>query len=645
MKGRQISTYIYIVFLFILIMVSGILGGIIAYHNYKTAEKGVISRLDVALEVAKEQILIQDTAIDHTLSMINNYEDLDLMIETKNYAVLNNLLTLADSQEPGYYLITDENGVILCSDDHPIGTTWELSYLLNSFQKSSNPLHTTEILSAESVNNTSRLFKQSVKIKNKNHNTPVMLQLVIYPIYDGIQLQGALIGGFSLNNNSNLAYDYTKSVPDTYLSVSTNDGLRICSNIDVGDFSYLEGSIQDSDLYETTNKGNRWQGKVYMDGTDNGIVVADPIYNNKNEVIGNIGVGAPTYLFPDLGIQDLLFILMIIILLVAIASFILKYLSYKITAPIRKLQKFSRSITDDDPSPEDIVWNEHFIPVELHELSDDLFTMSQKLISKNFLLEKRVEERTEYLMRTVEDLQEVNQYKSQFLANISHELRTPLNSIIGFASILHDELFGSLNGKQKKYVSVILESGNHLLTLINDLLDMVKTNRHMEKLSLQTLNVADIIETVSLSIMPLLQSKNQELVIDIEPDDYTFTAKWDEKKIRQLLLNLLSNANKFTSENQKIQISLRSLNDEEYSISVIDTGIGISDDLKTKVFLPFEQVNSSFSRNTQGVGLGLAICKNLVDMHQGKIWLEDNPLGGLIVRIILPVHVSQADNK
>ena len=223
---------------------------------------------------------------------------------------------------------------------------------------------------------------------------------------------------------------------------------------------------------------------------------------------------------------------------------------------------------------------------------------------------------------------------------MSHELRTPLNSIIGFASILHDELFGELNEKQKQYIFVILDSGNHLLALIDDILHFVKLDRHVETLSLEEVNVADIIESVSVSVMPLIKSKDQQLVIDIKPEDTGLTAMWDVQKIRQLLLNMLSNAIKFTPENKEICIRFRPVNENAYSISVIDNGIGIEDELKEKVFYPFEQVNSSFTRNYQGVGLGLAICRSLVELHMGKIWLEDNPPTGLVVQVVLPVCPS-----
>ena len=271
--------------------------------------------------------------------------------------------------------------------------------------------------------------------------------------------------------------------------------------------------------------------------------------------------------------------------------------------------------------------------------------MSKKLIAENLILEKRVLERTEYLIHTIDELKEANKCKSAFLANMSHELRTPLNSIIGFASILHDELFGKLNEKQKQYIFVILDSGNHLLALIDDILHFVKLDRHVETLSLEEVNVADIIESVSVSVMPLIQSKDQQLVIDIKPEDTGLTAMWDVQKIRQLLLNMLSNAIKFTPENKEICIRFRPINETTYSISVIDNGIGIEDELKEKVFYPFEQVNSSFTRNYQGVGLGLAICRSLVELHMGKIWLEDNPPTGLVVQVVLPVCPSIPENN
>lgn len=213
MRKKPIAFYIYIAFLFILVLTLGTLGSIIAYHNYKTANKGVLSRLDVALSVAKDQMLIHETAIEQTLAGICNYNDLNALIAGKDYQALDELLKLADKQEPGYYLVVDEHGTILCSADHQTGTEWELDYLLQFFENDTAPLHTTEILSAESVNRASPSFRQSVRLNANTENIPAMLHLVLFPLYDGTRLHGAIVGGFLINNNNTLAHNYTSASP------------------------------------------------------------------------------------------------------------------------------------------------------------------------------------------------------------------------------------------------------------------------------------------------------------------------------------------------------------------------------------------------------------------------------------------------
>lgn len=636
MRNKHVSTYIYAYFILILTLTIGILAILIGYHSTKVAEENVLSRLDIALKVAEDQLTVRDSSIKSLLDEITYYEDIASLIENKDESELNRILLHADAQVAGYYLAVDKNGSILSSQDHLVASRWELHDLLNYFKESREPLYTTEILSENTVSNASANFREKVSLPGQNDSYNIaMVHLIVYPVYDNASLVGALVGGYIMNNSTGLAHNYTKAVSDTYLSIGTTEGLRICSNIDVGNFSQLAGTMQGKELIETTNSGNRWRGKVPTDGK-NAYIVSEPLYNYCGDVIGNIGVGAPAFLFPDLGYRSIIFSTTVCILLLCIAALVLHYLCQILVSPIYKLQNFSRSVTVNKTLPARIAWNNRLIPQEIQALADDMMIMAQELTTENIRLEKKVKDRTLHLQNSIQELKKTNNYKSQFLANISHELCTPLNSIIGFASLLQDEIQGELNEKQHNYVSVIMNSSRHLLNLINDVLNVIKLENRVEKLSVREISVTKLLQTTIESVDPMLQDKNQTLILDISPDNQDLHTHWDEQKIRQVLLNLLSNAIKFTPEGGQIRVCFRRLNTGEYAFNVIDNGIGVEDALKEKVFLAFEQADSSYTRSHQGAGLGLAISRHLVELHGGKIWIEDNPEGGTNVCIVLP---------
>ncbi|SFM55316.1 sensor histidine kinase [Methanolobus profundi] len=226
-----------------------------------------------------------------------------------------------------------------------------------------------------------------------------------------------------------------------------------------------------------------------------------------------------------------------------------------------------------------------------------------------------------------------NRAKSEFLAIMSHELRTPLNSIIGFSDLLTDGLAGELNEKQEHYASNISNSGKHLLTIINDILDLSKIEAGEMELNYEEVFVTDIIDEVVMNISPL-SSQNNLLIDTSNIDDVIITA--DRKKIRQILLNLVGNSVKFTPSGGTIKI-FTFLKDEMINICVQDTGIGISSDDQKKLFEPFQQLDSALSRKYDGTGLGLSLVKKLTEMHNGTVSVESELNKGSTFTISLPM--------
>jgi signal transduction histidine kinase len=208
-----------------------------------------------------------------------------------------------------------------------------------------------------------------------------------------------------------------------------------------------------------------------------------------------------------------------------------------------------------------------------------------------------------------------NLTKPEFLSHITHELRTPLTGILGFSRMLRDEIYGSLNAKQKQYVSGIINSGEHLLDLVNDFLDLSKIHAQREELFLEKVAVADLCLAACSTVQPKAQEEGLELELEIGPEvDF---CEVDQRRLKQILINLLSNAIKFT-EVGSITLKVRRDGDM-LEFAVIDTGIGISSENMQKLFQPFQQISNVLNRKYKGTGLGLTLSRQLARLHGGDL--------------------------
>jgi PAS domain S-box-containing protein len=231
--------------------------------------------------------------------------------------------------------------------------------------------------------------------------------------------------------------------------------------------------------------------------------------------------------------------------------------------------------------------------------------------------------------------EEASRTKSEFLANMSHELRTPLNSVIGFSDILLEAEVGPLNEKQGRYISNISTSGKHLLDLINDILDISKIEAGEMYLNLEEFSISELISNVVNNTIPLAMKKNIEITSKTE----TAIVTADKSKIKQILYNLLSNAIKFTHENGFINISTEHSEGMIY-VCVEDSGIGIKKEDIDKLFQPFKQIDSFYTRKYEGTGLGLALVKQLVEMHGGSIKVESEVENGSRFTFSFPEYTT-----
>ena len=243
------------------------------------------------------------------------------------------------------------------------------------------------------------------------------------------------------------------------------------------------------------------------------------------------------------------------------------------------------------------------------------------------------------LSATNMELEEATRHKSEFLANMSHELRTPLNAIIGFSEVLQDQLFGPLNDKQTRYVVNILTSGRHLLTLVNDVLDLAKVEAGRMELHMEDFGPDDAI--VDVENIVAVSAAKKSLIIENQFKAGLPTIKADKSKYKQVLYNLLSNAVKFTPESGRITVGnyRHEENGQEYlALWVKDTGIGIRPEDHERIFEEFRQVDNSYSRQHQGTGLGLALSRRLIELHNGRIWVESEAGIGSLFTFLLPLN-------
>ncbi|MBF0564963.1 MAG: HAMP domain-containing protein [Nitrospirae bacterium] len=272
--------------------------------------------------------------------------------------------------------------------------------------------------------------------------------------------------------------------------------------------------------------------------------------------------------------------------------------------------------------------------------------MEEQLREYADTLEQKVRERTRELQEAKLQAETASRTKSGFLANMSHELRTPLNSIIGFSQILVDELYGKLNEHQHVYVNNVLTSGNHLLFLINEILDLSKIEEGKTQLEISKFKVSRLINTAMVMLRERAMKHGLKLTHEITPEA-DVEIEGDERRLKQVLFNLLSNAVKFTPQGGSVNVavSLKTNkgdvsvgNEAEMEIAVEDTGIGIREEDISKLFSEFTQLDSSYTKKYEGTGLGLALSKRLVELHGGSIGVNSVHGKGSKFYFVIPIR-------
>lgn len=499
--------------------------------------------------------------------------------------------------------------------------------------------------------------------------TKCLAAISVSPVYnkENNQQIGFFVLGTIANNDDYFPQTYTKSVESSFLAVSI-DGLRIASNIRSPKKQDYIGSPIPIPINTLEGKSNGYYGRESYDGEVH-VFLDRPISDCDGNNVAVLGVGIPENKFSIIMHTQRSIIILVSAFCLIIMVFIARYAAEKISQPIVKATELANQIAEGN---KDVVIEKRFlgnknsettILLEAFEkMAADLkkadkervlylesleneHAAQQKLSEQLYLLNESLEEkvrlRTQDLREAIAALKKSGEVKSRFLANMSHELRTPLSSMISCSDILKEEVFGPLNGKQLKYINNILNSGNHLLQLINDILDISKIESGKMTLTLGIYSISTIVSESFSIVKSLAYRKNIAVEINILPAD--FMIRVDANKLKQILCNLLSNAIKFTAENGKVIVDVIR-DDSNIQLTVKDNGIGIKEQDQKRIFNEFEQVDGSYEREYGGTGLGLPLTKKLVEMHNGKIFLLSQIGKGTEVTVTLPINIDESNN-
>ncbi len=243
----------------------------------------------------------------------------------------------------------------------------------------------------------------------------------------------------------------------------------------------------------------------------------------------------------------------------------------------------------------------------------------QRLLQENKRLVESLQWSNKLLFEANEKLERANQLKSEFLAHMSHDLRTPLNVIIGFSQLMADEVPGKVNDEQRQCLNDILDSSQHLLNLINEVLDLSKIESGKMRLRLTNIALTEVVESLRSTMMPILTSRKQSLDVEVEEGLPLIHA--DKAKLRQVLLNLVDNSSKSTPDEGRLKI--KAVREGDWcQVSVTDNGIGIKKEDLDRIFEPFCRLDDALIKDKGGTGLGLTLVKQIIERHGGRIWVE-----------------------
>ncbi|MGE4589205.1 MAG: ATP-binding protein, partial [Acidaminococcaceae bacterium] len=599
-------------------------------------------------------------------------------LQQKNSPQLNNNLKRFKNyyhKNIDYAIIVDNKNTLLAyvSPNVRYAKNSKIGVLAEKAIQENKTIQTTDIISLDELfPTTSKEYNAySVKLDEKiagqnQYLRKALVDFTIVPIKEKnnpANVSGALIVADIANGECYFPEYISSRATEGFLVLSI-DGIRIATKATEGEeIPYLIGTkATKGKIFD--NKDGQFFGTTSIKGT-NYIFLDREIKNINGAVVGYLSIGIEESRFASMVTDNrtialaVIFICLIIMLIfghvlaenisapiVAVTQMVKKYgQKYLGTAPCRPtatndesvilLESFQEFISNLKKAEEERT-------VYLKQLEEEHAKqkqLSETLKETNDNLELLVTERTQHLQAVVAELKKLDVTKSQFLANLSHELRTPLSVIINAADILSGNYFGELSEKQNKYLHSISYCGNHLLQLINDLLDISKLASGKMTLKKQEFYIAALVTEVVKNVQNLIKNKDLEISVDIEPEDFLIYA--DLQRITQIFYNLLSNAIKFTDSGGKVNIKIFNRGDK-MEVIIQDTGIGIAEEDQKRIFCEFEQVESNYDKRFGGTGLGLPIVKKLVELHDGQIFLKSKLGEGTEIIFAIPLTKVKA---
>ena len=539
------------------------------------------SYLENALNIARNEMLRRKDEMENACNLVAQQQYFKQALKQTDqealYTHLNNLKNTYDFLDVIVILDANKRPLASFPGNMKHQEAWDINGLVDKARIDKASLNSEEIVL---INNyfypDSKEYRQfQVEIvddmgnKSNKYFEKCLAGVAVMPVYsDELKqdLLGFIVVADLANNDDYFPNYYSKSVKGSYLAISI-DGIRITSNIRTPKKSNYVGSQIPLAMENLEGSKYYWFGRKNIDEEIH-VFLDEPIVDSNGTVIGVLGVGIPEERFVEILSINHRLIIIVTISCLAIMLVLGRYLSMKITKPILEATRCAKRL---GTGKREFVVPEYLLKDEKSETAILLKTfrilaldlkhseeerkafldklrqeyihqqkMAEQLLLMNDDLETKVSARTQDLQQAIQALKKADQVKSQFLANMSHELRTPLTAIICCSEVLKDQLIGYLNEKQDKYVVNILNSGTHLLQIINDILDISKVEAGKMKLNLDTFYISDVVSQNFSIVKTLAYRKNIDITIKIEPPNFKVNA--DAKKLTQILYNLLSNA-------------------------------------------------------------------------------------------------------
>jgi signal transduction histidine kinase len=454
---------------------------------------------------------------------------------------------------------------------------------------------------------------------------------------DNLKAKGSALGDFvslispesilsyNFDNINNYMREISKEQDVIYGVLVANNGISLSSYLNSNN-EYVSDAIAKLNSFKTLEVVD------HINTRKDVISMIFPVYFDE-QIIGRLKIGLSRKRI-DESMENTLIHMMLANVIIILFLSISIYVAFRLMAmkPIYHLRDGLRRVGRGDLHA--MVRAES--GDELGKLTDSFNNMVVRLgetISEKDEFAEKLKNQADELRKLRDEALIANQHKSEFLANMSHELRTPLNAVIGFSQMLKREVFGKLNEKQMEYVDDIYTSGGHLLSLINEILDLSKVEAGRMELQLGSFHPADAMESAVGLFKEKAVTHGIELRLDVATQIQEMTA--DERKLKQVLLNLISNAMKFTPDGGEIDIKAVG-RDGGIEISVSDTGPGISEEEQKLIFEEFHQGSAEYVQGKEGTGLGLTLSRKFVEMHGGRIWVSSQQGKGATFTFTIP---------